>query len=322
MNEREVSLPRSLLRSILADPRHLPELLARFAVRHMGPPAGRSVARLREDRPDADPGVLRARVVSRGMHATVTEGAFVGGPFLVFIPVAFCAAALRQARTILELAALDGRDATDLERAAELLVVQGVYGDTDQAREALTRTPAKPARAAKKGGTRLTALWDVTTRMARLLGLVTPERPEGPPSLWSRIGAWTLLVAVLLVGMVAPLVWLPYMAVSYQRATAQLLARATVFYFGGTAVTPRRRSRLNPAQLGGALRAVATLLVPLGLILLTVVMDIRLAGSTWPVLGIALISASVAVGALWYVHRWRSRRGRDQDRDQVPGLRP
>ncbi|MEU2434314.1 hypothetical protein ABZ611_33350 [Streptomyces sp. NPDC007861] len=34
----------------------------------------------------------------------MSQGAFVGGPFLVLIRVAFCAALLSQARTVLELA--------------------------------------------------------------------------------------------------------------------------------------------------------------------------------------------------------------------------
>ncbi|MGW5348692.1 hypothetical protein ACWERJ_38345, partial [Streptomyces sp. NPDC004050] len=52
---RDRVLTRSLLRSAGADPHHLPEFLAAFAVRHMGPVAAGSVARLRAAQPAGPP---------------------------------------------------------------------------------------------------------------------------------------------------------------------------------------------------------------------------------------------------------------------------
>ncbi|MFE6358533.1 hypothetical protein ACFVP3_00745 [Streptomyces sp. NPDC057806] len=130
-------LERSLLASIVAEPGCLPELLADFAVRRMGPAVPETVDQLRQDHPDATAEELRQVVVTRGRRAVVAEGSFVGGPFVVLIPVAFCAALLRQARTVLELAALDGRDPTERARAGELLVLQGVYEDMGHAQDAL-----------------------------------------------------------------------------------------------------------------------------------------------------------------------------------------
>ncbi|OIJ69587.1 hypothetical protein [Streptomyces mangrovisoli] len=283
------ALAGSLLQKSLADPGRLPENLAEFAVRRLGPAARRGVRAL----PDTGAEARRARVITRGRRATVTEGAFVGGPFLVFIPVAFCAALLRQARTLLELAALDGRDPAAPERVPELLVLQGVYPNERTAAEALAAHRARPAPGTPRRR-RLPALWDVTVRMARLLGLVTPGRGRW----WAQAAGALLLLAVLLVGLVAPLVWLPYMAMSYDRATTRLMERAVRHYFGDAPV-PVPRRRLAPGGLAALVRAAASLLLAAGLVLGALASDARIADSRWPVLGIVLVVGSLAVGTLW-----------------------
>ncbi|MFI6009601.1 hypothetical protein ACIBAG_12370 [Streptomyces sp. NPDC051243] len=310
-SRKEPSPERSLLASVVTDPGNLPEILAGFAVRRTGPAVPEAIASLRRNHPDADEAELRARVVARGRRTVVSEGALVGGPFLLLIPVAFCAALLRQARTLLELAALDGRDPTASARAGELLVLQGVYEDTRQAQDALTRTGRAAPAAAPARWKRWVALWDVTVRMARLLGLLTPD-DESPATggrvrrLAVQVWRWLLLGVVFLVGLVAPLVWLPYLAVAYQRNDARLADRALAYYFADSAPAPRHRtSRLEPEVMTAALRALLSLLVPLALTAMTFLTGLRIAESRWPVLGITLATASAAVGALWY---WRRRR--------------
>jgi hypothetical protein len=308
-SRKEPSPERSLLASVVTDPGHLPELLAAFAVRRVGPAVPEAITSLRRNHPTANEAELRAQVIDRGRRTVVAEGAFVGGPFLVLIPVAFCAALLRQARTVLELAALDGRDPTASARAGELLVLQGVYEDTRQARHALARTGR--AAGAPARWKRWTALWDVTLRMAHLLGLLTPgEGSQDPRRRVRRVAVqawrWLLLGVVFLVGLVAPLVWLPYMAVMYQRADARLADRVVAYYFADTTPAPRHRtSRLEPAAMAAALRALLSLLVPLVLSAVTFLTGLRIAESRWPVLGITLATASAAVGALWYWRRHR-----------------
>lgn len=308
-SRKEPSLERSLLASVVTDPGHLPEILAGFAVRRVGQAVPESIASLRRRHPDATEAELRAQVVARGRRTVVSEGSIVGGPFLLLIPLAFCAALLRQARTVLELAALDGRDPTASARAGELLVLQGVYEDTRQAQDALTRTgraAGAPARW-KRGA----ALWNVTLRMAHLLGILAPA-DEGQDAgrrvrrVTVQAWRWLLLGVVFLVGLVAPLVWLPYMAVVYRRADARLADRVLAYYFTDTAPAPRRRtSRLEPEVMAAVLRALISLLVPLALTAVTFLTGLRIAESRWPVLGITLATASAGVGALWYWRRHR-----------------
>lgn len=291
------------MRAARAQPGRLPELLADFATRRLGHGAGRTVERMRAQHPDEPPDLLRARIVTRGSRAATSEGAFVGGPFLLFVPVAFCAALLSQARMMLELAALEGRDPSDPERTAELLVLQGVYESTDAARAGLAAPHAPPA---KRPG-RVGALWELVMRMARLLGLITPS--DGASTLLVRLGQWALVGAVFLVGLVAPLVWLPYLAVSYNRGTARVADRATLFYAG--ARLPRRSGRLSPALLVATLRAVLSLLVPIVALVLVSSTDTRIADRQWPVLGIVLFASSMAVGG-WWVWRHYGRGGRGE----------
>ncbi|MEE1753091.1 hypothetical protein [Streptomyces sp. SP18CS02] len=312
-SRKQLSPERSLLASVVSDPGHLPEVLADFAVRRIGPAVPGTIAGLRRDHPDATDEELWARVVAIGRRAVVSEGSLVGGPFLVLIPLAFCAALLRQARTVLELAALDGRDPMANARAAELLVLQGVYADTRRAQDALARTTG-PAAGPPARWRRWVALWDVTLRMAHLLGVLAPgDEDRGAGGRVRRVAVqvwrWLLLGVVFLVGMVAPLVWLPYMAVAYQRADARLAGRVLAFYFADTAPALRYRiSRPEPDVAAAALRALLSLLVPLVLTAVTLLTGLSIAGSRWPVLGITLAAASAAVGALWYRHRHRRRR--------------
>ncbi|MFB8266879.1 hypothetical protein ACFC96_09725 [Streptomyces sp. NPDC055955] len=303
-----LSPARWLLRSTLHDPQCLPETLAAFAVRRFGPTAARSVARIKKDHPDMDATGLRALVIARGWRATVSEGAFVGGPFLLFIPVAFCAALLRQARTVLELAALKGGDPTAGDRAAELLVLQGVHDNVGQARDALAACHQKSAATGTRSALRRPAvLWYLTLRMARVLGLLTTSERTGWSHRLVQACRWVLLGLVFLVGIVAPLIWMPYMAHSYHQATTRLTDRATAFYFTDSAPVSRRRPHLDPSLLAGAARTLLSLLLPVVLVVITLLTGARIADSRWPVVGIVLLIASVVVGAVWH---WRRRRRR------------
>ena len=72
-------------------------------------------------------------MIEHQTRVSMTEGAFVGGPFIMLIPVALCAALLCQAQMALEVAAISGYAPTDQMRAADLLVIQGAYGSTEDA---------------------------------------------------------------------------------------------------------------------------------------------------------------------------------------------
>ncbi|MEV7996563.1 hypothetical protein AB0O67_33170 [Streptomyces sp. NPDC086077] len=148
---QDAALTRSVLKAAVADPQRLPETLASYAVRHMGPAAARSVTMTRAAHPDATMAELQDLLLSRGKRRVVTQGALIGGPMTIMAPFAFCAALLSQARVCLELTALGGQDPTVPVRSAELLVLQGVYADVDRARVALSDAAlAEQGKAGKK----------------------------------------------------------------------------------------------------------------------------------------------------------------------------
>ncbi|MEV6977011.1 hypothetical protein [Kitasatospora sp. NPDC093806] len=296
----------------------MPELLAVFGVRHRGPRAARRVAALRAAHPDAPPGELVRRTVDHARRVSQSEGAFVGGPFVWLIPFAFCTALLAQGQLLLELAALAGKDPTAPARTAELLVLQGAHPDLATAERALAAGPARETAGGRRSG-RLRGFGSLLWRMARLLGL-TSEDTDPPPSRWRSAAEWVLLVLVILLGTLAPLVWLPYMAVNYAWATDRLATRAVAFHFGGDPAgwPGPHRTRAAPGIAAAAGRALLSLLLPAGAVALLLLADVRLAGSRWPALAVVLIGLSVVVSALWWTARRRASRRANSTPSQAP----
>ncbi|MGW4895867.1 hypothetical protein ACWEQL_26965 [Kitasatospora sp. NPDC004240] len=336
----ERHLVRWLVREMTSDPGHLPENLASFSFRFLSPGAAAVVARVRREHPDAGPEELRTVLLDHNRRIVVSQGAFVGGPFMALIPVAFCGALLAQLRMTLELAELAGHDATDPRRAAELLVLQGAHPDVPTATAALAALDDRPVR---HGGLRprrrLSALWAVIVRMAHLLGLVGP--PEAPDPLPVRIRRWAGVIVLIVVGFVVPLVWLPYLAVSYHHATGKLARRTVGYYRDGPGPDgalpveepeadgepgspggvqeggpggPRPagepepdRPAADPGIVAAFLRAAVSVLVPVGTVLFFLVgLKGWDEGAGWPRLALLLTAAGAAVGTLWYLrHRRR-----------------
>src|SRR5512139_1385040 len=107
---RERGLARTLLRIVVNDPGHLPENLAKFSHSMLAPGVPGYVARLRGQHPDADVAELERIVARSGLRETSGQGGFVGGPFIVLVPVAFVAALLAQIKMLFRMAAVGGRD--------------------------------------------------------------------------------------------------------------------------------------------------------------------------------------------------------------------
>ncbi|MFB7471489.1 hypothetical protein [Kitasatospora sp. NPDC056184] len=295
-----------LMRSMRERPSRMPELLAVFGVRHRGPRAARRVAMLRAAHPEASDRELAQRAVDHARRVSQNEGAFVAGPFLWMAPFAFCSALLAQGQLLLELAALAGKDPTDRARAPELLVLQGAHPDLAAAERALAAGPPPEEGPATRPG-RFRGFGSLLWRMARLLGL-TSEDVVPPPSRWRTAGEWGLLALVFLVGFVAPLIWLPYMAFSYNRATDRLAARGIAFHFGGESADwpAPRAGRTEPGLVVATTRAAFGLFVPIAAVGVLLVADIRLADSRWPALALVLVALSVVVSGIWWMEHWRS----------------
>lgn len=303
---RNQGLARMLLRIVLRDPGHLPENLAEFSLKMLGPGVPAYVAGLRLRNPDADTVELERLIAQQGVRETSREGGFVGGPFIFLVPVAFVAALLAQIKMLLRMAALADRDPQAPRRAAELLVIMGVYRDVPQAAAALKALPATEAGGVRKHSV-VYATVDLVRRMAKLLGLVSPAAVT-PVSRLIRVGRWLLLGVALIVGMVAPLVWLPYLSMSYYRSTVELAERVSVFYWGPEEAVhlPRKTSKV-PGLAAATVRALGSVALIVAGFAVFLALDVQIAGRGWPALLSLAVLVSSATGLLWYARRVRHR---------------
>jgi hypothetical protein len=303
----------AVLRIVWADPQHMPEHIAIWSLAHFGSRAEAAVGRLRRRYPDADRDELEQRVIDRQTKLAMTEGAFVGGPFIVLMAVGFCAALLAQAQMVFELAAVSGRDAKDEMRAADLLVLLGAYPTTEAANAgvaAMTRDPKQHEGKKLPRGTR----WSMIMRMAYLLGVLAAV--DDRSRLRAALG-WAGVGLLFVVGLVLPLVWVPYMAYASRKSTTRLGRRALEHYsalVGGDAGVLVRRHRT--LQAGGTIALARTLLlviVPVAVALVALITGFSFGDGRWVDSGLLLIGLSLLATLGWLGYRFlRLRRGRSE----------
>jgi hypothetical protein len=295
----------AVLRLLWADPQYMPEHLALWSLKHFGPRASSAVGKLRGSHPGADTGELEAAVIKHQTRVSMTEGAFVGGPFIVLLPVAFCAALLAQAQMALELAALAGYAPDDEMRAADLLVIQGAYASPAEASTALAKLTRDPKR---RGGKRLPRGTRVSMvkRMAFMLGLLG-SNDEKPSRLRSAL-QMVLAGAVFLVGLVLPLVWVPYMALAFRKSGLQMGARAGAFYAERRSeeagVTVRKAPTVRIAASAGVVRMVALIALPVVVAVIALLTGADIGTGEWVSAGIFLIVVSWLATIAWLGYRW------------------
>ncbi|MEV5238059.1 hypothetical protein AB0K89_02835 [Streptomyces cinnamoneus] len=309
---------QALLPMIWADPQHMPEQLAFFAVRRFGPRADAAVARRRQHKPLAGADELRGDAVAHGTRMTIADGAVLGGPFMVLMPVSFVAALLSQARMVLELAALAGHDPRSEQRVADLLVLQDVYPSTEAADEALTRVKRSPP--GGRGRLPRRTRWSLVIRMAEILGIMGGGEKR---SRLQRVTSTALIAALFVVGWVLPLIWVPALAVIYRQNTLRLGAKAVQFYTPGAVgdrVRHRRRFTHVPSTAGVAalLRFCALAVAPLVAAAVVALAGVRLAGGFWGTGLLVLVAVSLLVAGVWFVRRRARVSGRRDAHDDGP----
>jgi hypothetical protein len=300
----------AVLRLLWADPQYMPEHLALWSLKYFGPRASSAVEKLRDSHPGAESGELEAAVIQRQTRVSMTEGAFVGGPFILLIPVAFCAALLAQAQMALELAALAGYAPDDEMRAADLLVIQGAYASTAEASEALARLTRDPkAREGKRlpRGTRISMI----KRMAFMLGMVGSS--DEKPSRLRSVLQLLLVGAVLLVGLVLPLIWVPYLAVAFRKSSLVMGSRASAFYAERRSeeagVTVKKAPlKVRVGMSAGLVRMLALILLPILVAVIALLAGADIGSGKWVSAAIFLLVVSGLVTLAWFgYHRWRRR---------------
>jgi hypothetical protein len=289
----------------------MPEHIALWSLKYFGPKASSAVEKLRSSNPDADHTALEAKAIEHQTRVSMTEGAIVGGPFLVLIPVAFCAALLAQAQMALEIAALAGYKPDDERRAADLLVIQGAYPTVDDATAALGRVTRDPkAHEGKRlpRGTRIKMIM----RMAYLLELLGPSGEEKPSRIRSALSI-AVLGVVFLAGLVLPLVWVPYMAYAFRKSGVKMGTRASRFYAGQSSgeagVTVARAPTVHIAMSAGLIRMGLLIAVPIVVAVVALLAGADVGTGKWisAVIFLLVLSGLATLGWLGF-RRWGRRR--------------
>lgn len=312
----------AVLRMLWADPQYMPEHLALWALKRFGPRASSAVEKLRSSHPDVDRAELGRMVIERQTRISMTEGAFVGGPFIILIPVAFCAALLAQAQMALELAALVGYAPSDQMRAADLLVLQGAYTSTGEASAALQRVARDPK---SRDGKRLPrgSRVSMIRRMAYMLGVIG-QSDEKRSRLSSALQI-IMITALVLVGFVLPLIWVPFMGLAFRKSGIQMGERATEYYAQSrsseTGVTVRKAERVRIGMTAGLLRMTLLILLPIAVAVIALLTGAEIGGGQWVSAGILLIAVSVLATVSWFAYRWWRRRRQLSAAGQGAGAR-
>jgi hypothetical protein len=298
----------AVLRIVWADPQHMAEHLAVWSLARFGPRAERALHAARQKHPDADQAELEQVLTDRQARAAMVEGAFVGGPFIILVPVAFCAALLAQAQLVYALAAASGRDPEDAQRAADLLVILGAYPSAETAGVAIADLPRDSA--SRKGG-RLPrgSRWSMIVRMAYLLGVLgaTDERSK----LRATLG-WIGISVLFLVGIVLPLVWVPYMAYSMRRSMFRVGRKAQEYYStsvaGEAGVTVRGRAVVRVGATAALARTVGLVVLPVIAGIAALLAGLSFGNGKWIDSFLLLLGLSLLITLGWLGYRRRRAR--------------
>ncbi|GAB3141415.1 hypothetical protein GCM10027290_14110 [Micromonospora sonneratiae] len=129
--------PRRLWEQMKGDPQYAPEYLALEAVRRLGPEARNWVARNRAQFPGIPPEGLAQLAAKKFITRARLSGAVSGAAGLPGAIVDVGVLAWTQARMVLHIAAAYGRDPAHVDRATDLLVLQGIHKVAETARLAL-----------------------------------------------------------------------------------------------------------------------------------------------------------------------------------------
>ena len=209
----------------------------------------------------------------------------------------------------LELAALAGLSPSDQMRAADLLVLQGAYSSTAEASVALEKVARTPER---KDGRRLPrgSRLSMVTRMAYMLGVMT-QSDEKPSRLRSALQI-LLFTALVLIGFVAPLIWVPLMGFAFRKSGTQMGERATDFYAHGRSsdagVTVRKAETVRIGMTAGLIRMALLILLPVVVAVIALVTGADLGIGEWGSSGVLLVAVSVLATVAWLLYRrWRRR---------------
>jgi hypothetical protein len=148
-------------------------------------------------------------------------------------------------------------------------------------------------------------------RMAYMLGVIGSSGEKR-----SRLGTAlqiALITAVVLLGFVLPLIWVPVMGLAFRKSGIQMGERATEFYAQSrtseAGVTVRKAQTVRIGMSAGLIRMTLLILLPIAAALIALLTGAEIGGGQWLSALILLIAVSALATLAWFAYRrWRHRR--------------
>jgi hypothetical protein len=230
---------RQLVRIAYRDPEHVSERLTLYASGRLGEASRAWAQSALAARPDTNPAKLAEEVRGQTAQIARIDGAIAGTPFLLALVPGYLTYLWMEMRMTLRTAALFGRDPTELQTAAEMLVLRGVQPDVQAAEAALikTRDTKVPDRPAKRRSLR-TWVHSVYSMLV-FGGFMSPgaaKMPRGPAAKLRAAVSVLIGIAIWVVTWVLPVTFMIAMAWGCESHTRQL-GRRTLAFYGGQAAS-------------------------------------------------------------------------------------
>ena len=304
--ERQVSLPKELWRAIRRDPEHLPERLITLAHSRLAEPSRDWGERARAAHPDRSPAELAADLRPRVERFARINGALSGTPFLIALVPAYVSVLWQEARMVMCIAALNGRDPREPEFAGELLALRGLYETPQAAMDALAALERGDAKPSEEQVGRIRTWAQLVYRVMVLAGFLSAKSAdEDKPS---KVRAGVSIVAsgiIYVITCVLPLTFMILMSWSCEKDVRTMGDRAAAYY--GDEVL-RRKGRWNLKSLSlrerddsrmAAVRGVLVFLslgIPFALIIFTVAHPVK-DSAAYALSGLFGLAIVLAMGA-------------------------
>jgi hypothetical protein len=247
--EPDGRVPGQLWRAVRRDPLHLPEQLVLIAQGRLAAPSLDWAATARRRRPEATVGELAEHMRTEAARFGRTNGALAGTPFLLALVPAYASVLWEEARMVMRIAALNGRDPREPGFAAELLSLRGLYETPEAANDALAQIGASSPGEIHGVRARVSTGIRLIVRVLILAGFLSarghaPTRPRRPLI----VRAIPILASglIFVITWVIPVTFMIAMSWSCENDTRKLGDRAILYYGEEPA---ERKKGLKPAYL-------------------------------------------------------------------------
>ncbi len=284
-------LPKELWRVIRHDPQHLPERLIVLAQKRLAGNAWEWGQHILAEQPNATPEEIIAQVNPQLERFARVNGALAGTPFLIALVPAYVSVLWEEARMVMAIASLNGRDPREPEFAGELLALRGLYETPGEAMAELQRLSEDPVETKKtrededsaKGWF---ASWSgLVYRILILAGFLSPSKKEDDPDRRSKLMTAVSLaggLTIYLITCLVPVTFMILMSWSCESDVRTLTDRSSAWYGEGLERDNRRFSlkKLRTRDESGltitrALLALLSLAIPMVLIFAAVANPVK-----------------------------------------------